>query len=98
METENVARPDQLPQLGSSRVLIRFLLTAIILMSFAAFSSIGFAKGLASLTWMASLVSAVVAIIKRERPFEPTLNHWDEMLGYMAVFCLISIFIHEALG
>jgi hypothetical protein len=93
-----VARPDQLPQLDSSRVLIRFLLTAIILMSFAAFSSIGFAKGLAGLTWMASLVSAVVAVIKRERPFEPTLNRWDEMLGYVAVFCLISIFVHEASG
>ena len=93
-----MARPDQLPQLGSSRVLIRFSLTAIILMSFAAFSSIGFAKGFAGLTWMASLVSAVVAVIKRERPFEPTLNRWDEMLGYVAVFCLISIFVHEASG
>lgn len=98
MESRNVAQPDQLPQLGSSRVLIRFFLTAIILVSFAAFSSIGFTKGLAVLTWMASLVSAVIAVIRRERPFEPALNRWDEMLGYVTIFCLVSIFTHQTTG
>ena len=98
METRIVARPDRLPQLNSSRVLIRFLLTAIILVSCAAFSSVGFAKGLAGLAWMASLVSAVIAVIRRERPFEPALNRWDEMLGYVAVFCLVSIFAHGTTG
>jgi hypothetical protein len=98
MEPRKVAQPDQLPHLGSSRVLIRFVLTAIILVSFAAFSSVGFAKGLAVLTWIASLVSAVIAVIRRERPFEPTLNRWDEMLCYVAVFCLISIFTHQTTG
>ena len=90
-----MAEPDKLPQLGSSRALIRFFLTAIILVSCAAFSGIGFARGLAALTWMASVVSAVVALIRRERPFEPDLNHWDEMLGFAATFCLISIFTRE---
>jgi hypothetical protein len=33
-----------------------------------------------------------------ERPFEPTLNRWDEMLCYVAVFCLISIFTHQTTG
>ena len=93
-----MAQPDQLPQLGSSRVLIRFLLTAMILASVAAFSSLGFARGLAGLTWMASLVSAIIAIIQRERPFEPTLNRWDELIGYLAVFCLVSLFTHTAIG
>jgi hypothetical protein len=31
----------------------------------------------------------------RWRPFESALNHWDEMLGFAAAFCLISIFTHE---
>lgn len=90
-----MAQSDQLPQLGSSRVLVRFGLTAIVLASCAAFSSVGFARSLAALTWMASVVSAFIAVIRRERPFEPTLNRWDEMLGFAAAYCLISIFTHE---
>ncbi len=86
-----MARPDHLPPFGSSRVLIRFFLTAIVLASCAAFSGIGFARGFAALTWMAGIVSAFVAVIRRERPFEPTLNHWDEMLAFVAAYCLICI-------
>jgi len=44
---------------------------------------------------MATTWSALVAAIKRERPFESALNHWDEMIGFAAAFCLISIFTHE---
>lgn len=88
-----VAQPDHLPQLGSSRVLVRFALTSIILICCAAFSNVGFAGGLAALTWMASIVSAFAAVIRRERPFERILNHWDETIVFAAAFCLISIFI-----
>jgi hypothetical protein len=95
MEYRTLAQPDQLPQLGSSRVLIRFFLTAIVLASCAAFSGIGFAKGLAALTRMAGIVSACLALIRRERPLEQTLNHWDEMLAFVAAYCLISIFTQE---
>ena len=89
-----MAQPQHLPQLGSGRVLIRFAVTTIILVSAAAFSSIGFARSLVTLMWMAMIVSSVVAVIRRERPFESTLNHWDDMIGYTAMFSLINIFAH----
>jgi len=91
-----LAHPERLPQLGSGRVLIRFGVTTIILVSAAAFSGIGFAESLGTLTWMAMIVSSAVAVIRRERPFESTLNHWDDMVGYAAIFCLVSIFAHAS--
>ena len=30
----------------------------------------------------------MVGIIKRERPFDVVLNHWDETVAYAALFCL----------
>ena len=91
-----MAHPQHLPQLGSGWVLIRFGVTTIILVSAAAFSGIGFAGSLGTLTWMAMIVSSAVAVIRRERPFESTLNHWDDMVGYAAIFCLVSIFAHAS--
>jgi hypothetical protein len=91
-----LAQPQHLPQLGSGRVLIRFVVTTIILVSAAAFSSIGFTRSLVTLTWMAMIVSSLVAVIRRERPFESTLNHWDDMVGYAAMFSLVSIFTHAS--
>ena len=86
-----------LPQgLASSRVLIRFGARMIILPTFAGFSSIGFTRGLATLMWMAIVLSSVVAIIRRERLLEYDLNHWDETAAYAAAFSLISIFTHAA--
>jgi hypothetical protein len=64
--------------LTSSKVLIRFGVRMIILATFAASSSIGFASGLAMLMLMAISLSALVAAIKRERPFDSALNYWDE--------------------
>ena len=83
------------PAVVSSRVLIRFGVRMIVLMAFAASSSVGFARGLATLMLMAITWTALVAAFKREQPFEPALNYWDEMLGFTAAFCLISIFTHE---
>jgi hypothetical protein len=68
----------------------------IILATFAAFSSIGFTRGLATLMWMAIVFCSVAAIVRRERPFESDLNHWDETAAYAAVFSLVSIFTHAA--
>jgi hypothetical protein len=88
-----VSQSRDLPQgLASGRALLRFGVRMIILASFAAFSSVGFTRGLATLMWMAIIFSSVVAIIRRERPFESDLNHWDETVAYAAVSCLISIF------
>jgi hypothetical protein len=96
IEVRFVAQPRYVPQLTSREVLVRFGVRVIILAAFAAFSSIGFTRGLATLMWMAIVFSSVVAIIRRERPFESDLNHWDESAAYAAMLSLISIFIHAA--
>ena len=92
-----MAQPQHLPELGSGRMLIRFVVTTIFLVSVAAFSNNGFVRSLAALTWMAMVVSSLVAAIRRERPFGSTLNHWDDMVGYAAMFSLVSIFEHASL-
>jgi len=65
-----------------------------ILVAFAAFASIGFARGLAALLWMSIILCAVVGTMKREQPFGAVLNHWDETVAYAAVFALVTSYNH----
>src|SRR4029077_13229194 len=55
-----------------------------ILLSFAAFSSIRFDQILTLLLLMSTMLSAVLATLKREEPLASTLNHWDEAVAYVA--------------
>ena len=88
-----------LPQeLRSTQVVVRFSLRMIILVVFATFGSIGFARSLAALLWMSIVLSAVVGVMKRERPFDSILNHWDETVAYTALFCLVHGFSDIGLG
>ena len=73
-------------------MLVRFFLRTVILVGFAAFGSIGFGKSLSALLWMSIIISAVLAAVRREPPFNTALNHWDEMVGYAALFSLVSSF------
>jgi hypothetical protein len=86
----------QLPNLSreqrSVHVLIRFGLRMIILMTFAAFGSIGFGRNLVILLWMAGILSAVVGALRREPPFDAVLNHWDETMAYAALWSLLGGF------
>jgi hypothetical protein len=92
-----LAKLPHLPQqLKSSQVLVRFGLRMAILVSFAAFASIGFGKSLAALLWMSIILCAVVGAMKREAPFGAALNHWDETVAYAALFALVSGFNHAA--
>ena len=75
-------------ELRSTQVLVRCGLRLLIITGFAWFGSIGFARGFAALLWMAAILCALVGIIKRERPFDGMLNHWDEAVAYAALFCL----------
>jgi hypothetical protein len=82
--------PNLLPQeVRSTQVLVRFSLRMIILVAFAMFGGIGFAKSFAALLWMSTILSAVVGALKREQPFGTCLNHWDETAAYAALFCLV---------
>jgi hypothetical protein len=76
-------------KLGSARVLVRGF-RLLILLVFAMFGGIGFGKSLAALLWMSTILCAVIAIIRREPPFDATLNHWDEMVTYAAMCMLVS--------
>ena len=82
--------PDFPRKLGSAQVLIRFGVRLLVLIVFAVFGSIGFGRSLAALLWMSTILSAVVAVIRREPPFDAVLNHWDEMVTYAAMCMLVS--------
>jgi hypothetical protein len=77
-------------ELRSVQVLIRFCLRLVILAVFAAFGSTGFGRSLIALLWMSTILSAVIAIMRRETPFDAALNHWDEAVSYMAICALVS--------
>jgi hypothetical protein len=90
-----LAQSPHLPrQLSSAQVLVRFVLRTSILITFAAFASIGFGRGFAALLWMSIILSVVLGAIRREPAFGSVLNHWDETLAYAALFCLVSSFNH----
>jgi hypothetical protein len=71
------------------RVIIRFWLRMVILLVFAAFSSIRFDQSLTLLLLMSTILSTVLATLKREQPLASFLNHWDEAITYAALSCLI---------
>lgn len=71
-------------------MLIRFCVRLLILVLFAIFSSIGFGRSLAALLWMATILCAVIAVVRREPPFDSVLNHWDETVAYAALCMLVS--------
>jgi hypothetical protein len=82
--------PNLPQQLRSTRVIVRFGLRMIILVIFATVGSIGFGRSLAALLWMSTFLSAVIAAMRREPPFDKVLNHWDETVAYAALCCLVG--------
>lgn len=80
--------PDVPQRLRSARVLVRFGLRLLILVTFAGFSSVGLLQGLMVLFWMATVLCAVIAGIRQERFLDHDLNHWDEMAAYGALCAL----------
>ena len=82
--------PDFSRKLGSAQVLVRFGFRLFILVAFATFGGIGFGKSLAALLWMSTILCAVIAIVRREPPFDAVLNYWDEMVTYAAMCMLVS--------
>lgn len=70
-------------------VLVRFCVRITILITFAAFGSVGFGVSLAALLTMAALLCTVVATVRRETMFSRALNHWDEAVAYAALYFLL---------
>jgi hypothetical protein len=77
-------------KLGSAQVLTRFGVRLLILVIFAMFGGIGFGRSLAALLWMSTILSAVIAVMRRELPLDSALNHWDETVTYAAMCMLVS--------
>jgi hypothetical protein len=65
-----------------------------ILVGFASFGGIDFSRSLTALLSMTIVLSVVIGTMKRERPFDTILNHWDEAVAYTALFCLIHAVNH----
>ena len=86
--------PNVTRRVKSTEVIVRFCLRMVILVVFAAFGSVGFDRSLTALLWMSTILSAVMAAMKREPPFDRVLNHWDETVAYAALCCLVSGFNH----
>ena len=75
-------------RLPSAEVLIRFGVRLLVLVAFAGFGSIGLNQSLMALFWMATVLCAAIAGIRRERFLDHDLNHWDEMAAYGALCAL----------
>jgi hypothetical protein len=89
--TTTVERTPHLSQkLRSVQVLIRFCLRLAVLAGFAMFGSIGFGRSLIALLCMSAILSAFIAIMRREAPLDTVLNHWDETASYAAICALVS--------
>ena len=76
------------------RVIVRFWLRMVILIIFALFGGARFDQSLILLLLMSTVLSAVLATIKREEPFASVINHWDEAIAYAALCCLLVAFDH----
>jgi hypothetical protein len=74
----------------TARVLIRFGMRLLILVIFAMFGGIGFGRSLAALLWMATFLSAGIAVIRRELPLDTELNQWDETATFAAMCMLVN--------
>jgi hypothetical protein len=85
-------------QAQAIQVIVRFWLRMVILLIFAAFSSIRFDQSLMLLLLMSTVLSAVLATLKREQPLGSVLNHWDEAIAYAALSCLITTFSFHVLS
>ena len=80
--------PNLRRRLRSTQVLIRFGVRLLILIAFAGLGSIGLNQSLLALFWMAAVLCALIAAIRRERFLDHDLNHWDEMAAYSALCAL----------
>jgi hypothetical protein len=86
-----VKQQQNLPgKLESAVVLVRFGFRLLVLIVVAMSGSIGFGSSLAALLWMCTILCAVIAVIRREPPFDAALNHWDESVTYAAMCMLVS--------
>ena len=86
-ERPNTAR---LLQLSSAQVLFRFGLRTVILCTFSAFGTHGFATTLTTLLAFAVVLCICIGLIRREAAFGHVLTHWDEAAAYALMIGVIA--------
>jgi hypothetical protein len=77
-------------ELSTAQVLIRILLRLIILSTFAAFGSQGFARTFATLLMLAAMYCALIGAMRREPIAWHLLTHWDEAAIYAVTAYFVS--------
>ena len=83
------------PRANTSRVLFRFCLRMVVLVSFASVGQNGYARALLALLLMSVAMCAAWAGARREPLFGPNLTNWDEAAAYG---CLASLTAMVAQG
>lgn len=76
----------------SGHALLRFGVRMTVMLAVSAFGRIEFDRSLAALMWIAMVFCAMVALVRGERAFGGSLNHWDEAVAYAAVLALVNVF------
>ena len=77
--------------LSPTRLIARFAVRIALLVAFAAFGSVGFARSLSALLWMSIILCALAGLVRREPLFGAVLNHWDEGVAFGALFALLQV-------
>jgi hypothetical protein len=83
-------RSHRLRQVSSAQVAARCALRVAAIGMVAMFSSEGFGKSLVALFAVCAILCVVLALVRRERAFGPTLTHWEEGTAYV-MLCLIAL-------
>jgi hypothetical protein len=76
---------------GFALKLAIYLLAAMALSAHAERPLVDFAKILEMWLYLSGLATAVVALIKRQKPVPGTITYWDEALAYGALCFLVHI-------
>ena len=81
------------PHFDTTRVLFRFCLRLVVLLSFASLGQNGYARALLALLLMSVSMCAAWAGARREPFFGPSLTNWDEAAAYGCLASLTAMIV-----
>ena len=88
--------PKTLYDAKSVQVVARFVLRSVVLCAFAAFAGNNFGRSLAALLLLSTALCVVAAVIRREKPLDRSLTHWDEAAVYGFLYGVVAIMLRTA--
>jgi hypothetical protein len=81
------------PSFNTVRVLFRFCLRLVVLLSFAGLGQNGYGWALLALLLMSVAMCAAWASAQREPLFGPSLTNWDEAAAYGCLASLTALIV-----